>query len=230
MDDKQLNSLIESYYEMYTQPTEEQLDEGISFEVGSGDPNKARRQQKINKAADAGVPNAARKASGAVLPTMKLANSYEAEGEQIDEVAPLVVAGLAAAAAAPWAAKKFLKPKVDKALDNATKSNKIPLATGGTQADLRKARGLTNSYEPEDAYDIVLEYLMAEGYATTVENADQIMAVMAESKIKEIVEAKSKDDPCWKNYTQVGMKMKGGKEVPNCVPSKGVEKAKGYKK
>jgi hypothetical protein len=26
------------------------------------------------------------------------------------------------------------------------------------------------------------------------------------------------------------MKMKGGKEVPNCVPSKGVEKAKGYKK
>jgi len=24
--------------------------------------------------------------------------------------------------------------------------------------------------------------------------------------------------PCWDNYKQVGMKMKGGKEVPNCVP------------
>lgn len=40
----------------------------------------------------------------------------------------------------------------------------------------------------------------------------------------------SDSDPCWKGYTQVGMKMKNGKEVPNCVPSKGVTKAKGYKK
>jgi hypothetical protein len=27
-------------------------------------------------------------------------------------------------------------------------------------------------------------------------------------------------DPCWKNYKQVGMKKKGGKSVPNCVPKK----------
>ena len=26
------------------------------------------------------------------------------------------------------------------------------------------------------------------------------------------------DDPCWKGYKMVGMKKKGGKEVPNCVP------------
>jgi hypothetical protein len=38
------------------------------------------------------------------------------------------------------------------------------------------------------------------------------------------------ENPCWKGYTQVGMKKKNGKEVPNCVPSKGVPKAKGYKK
>jgi hypothetical protein len=38
------------------------------------------------------------------------------------------------------------------------------------------------------------------------------------------------ENPCWKGYTQVGMKIKNGKEVPNCVPSKGVPKAKGYKK
>ena len=25
-------------------------------------------------------------------------------------------------------------------------------------------------------------------------------------------------DPCWNGYKQVGMKMKGGKQVPNCVP------------
>lgn len=31
---------------------------------------------------------------------------------------------------------------------------------------------------------------------------------------------KRKDDPCWKNYKQVGNKTKNGKEVPNCVPVK----------
>ncbi len=40
----------------------------------------------------------------------------------------------------------------------------------------------------------------------------------------------TEEDPCWTGYTQVGMKKKNGKEVPNCVPSKGVPKAKGYKK
>ncbi len=26
------------------------------------------------------------------------------------------------------------------------------------------------------------------------------------------------NNPCWKGYEPVGMKEKGGKEVPNCVP------------
>ena len=25
-------------------------------------------------------------------------------------------------------------------------------------------------------------------------------------------------DPCWKDYEQIGIKMKNGKPVPNCVP------------
>lgn len=41
---------------------------------------------------------------------------------------------------------------------------------------------------------------------------------------------KEDKDPCWKGYTQVGMKDKNGRQVPNCVPSKGVPKSKGYKK
>ncbi|MBC7651182.1 MAG: hypothetical protein H7101_05485 [Deinococcales bacterium] len=28
------------------------------------------------------------------------------------------------------------------------------------------------------------------------------------------------DDPSWKGYEKVGMKEKGGKKVPNCVPEK----------
>jgi len=30
----------------------------------------------------------------------------------------------------------------------------------------------------------------------------------------------NEDGPCWKGYKQVGMKDKGGKQVPNCVPNK----------
>ena len=29
----------------------------------------------------------------------------------------------------------------------------------------------------------------------------------------------SEEAPCWKGYKQIGMKMKNGKEVPNCVPN-----------
>jgi hypothetical protein len=46
-----------------------------------------------------------------------------------------------------------------------------------------------------------------------------------ESIIRSIVE-KKKDDPCWDDYEQIGMKEKNGKEVPNCVPEEtvGLEK------
>ena len=30
-------------------------------------------------------------------------------------------------------------------------------------------------------------------------------------------------DPCWKGYEMIGKKMKGGREVPNCVPKEEVE-------
>jgi len=36
-----------------------------------------------------------------------------------------------------------------------------------------------------------------------------------ESSIKSIKE----ESPCWKGYKQIGMKDKGGKQVPNCVPA-----------
>lgn len=55
-------------------------------------------------------------------------------------------------------------------------------------------------------------------------------ADMVKAARKHFEEFVAEEDPCWKGYTQVGMKKKGGREVPNCVPSKGVPKAKGYKK
>ncbi len=35
-----------------------------------------------------------------------------------------------------------------------------------------------------------------------------------------VSDEKDMKDPCWKGYEQIGMKDKGGKEVPNCVPKK----------
>ena len=31
---------------------------------------------------------------------------------------------------------------------------------------------------------------------------------------------KRKKNPCWKGYEMIGMKKKGGRKVPNCVPRK----------
>jgi hypothetical protein len=36
--------------------------------------------------------------------------------------------------------------------------------------------------------------------------------------------SKSKDDPCWEGYEKIGMKMKNGRLVPNCVPKKKAKK------
>jgi hypothetical protein len=41
----------------------------------------------------------------------------------------------------------------------------------------------------------------------------------------EIVDESIKEAaPCWKGYKQVGMKDKGGRQVPNCVPNESVVK------
>jgi len=37
---------------------------------------------------------------------------------------------------------------------------------------------------------------------------------------------KNKKGPCWSGYEMIGMKKKGGKNVPNCVPMKGKKKKK----
>jgi hypothetical protein len=42
-----------------------------------------------------------------------------------------------------------------------------------------------------------------------------VREIMREKVISEMNEA---ENPCWRGYEQIGMKMKDGKEVPNCVP------------
>lgn len=49
----------------------------------------------------------------------------------------------------------------------------------------------------------------------------------AQKTAAKVAEAKKDGDPCWTGYEQVGMKKKGGKEVPNCVPKKKVDEDRG---
>ena len=44
------------------------------------------------------------------------------------------------------------------------------------------------------------------------------MAIKKAMKKEEVVVEGGKGDPCWDSHKQVGMKKKGGKMVPNCVP------------
>ena len=71
----------------------------------------------------------------------------------------------------------------------------------------------------------------AKGAGEGVKTAGKVAKVAYKVATKEEVELEEKKksgDPCWVGYKQVGMKKKGGKMVPNCVPEE-TEVEEGYK-
>jgi hypothetical protein len=60
-------------------------------------------------------------------------------------------------------------------------------------------------------------------------NKEEAFKKLKEKKLKEKPEEKepeeasekAESDPCWDSHKMIGMKDKGGKKVPNCVPKKG---------
>ena len=89
---------------------------------------------------------------------------------------------------------------------------------------LERAIAMIRSYIGKD-YEKQLPAWVQAKITIATDYADTVGTYLL-SKNEKVTEAK---DPCWTGYTQVGMKDKGGRQVPNCVPSKGVPKAKGYK-
>ena len=77
--------------------------------------------------------------------------------------------------------KNFIRP-TEKAVNRS-----LLAATNARSAEKRR---LMNSYNP-DLFDVILEYLITEGYADTNENALVIMANMSEEWRESIVEGKS---------------------------------------
>jgi hypothetical protein len=96
------------------------------------------------------------------------------------------------------------KMKEDVEIDETVRRSDIP-------ASVRKARGdapLTPAEVKAPAKDSI--------------SASANLAKARNEEVEEIEEVKKPTgqlkDACWKGYTAVGMKMKGGRKVPNCVP------------
>lgn len=75
-----------------------------------------------------------------------------------------------------------------------------------------------------------MESIMKEGVdEIDIEMKSDSTDLDEEKKSKDVKEPTGKlKDACWSGYTAVGMKMKNGKQVPNCVPQKNEENIKEY--
>lgn len=86
-------------------------------------------------------------------------------------------------------------------------------------ADLIKEYGIHNVEEA--AQDVALgvgdvEEIGSSDVSNWVKNVKELL----HRHYSNLEENKKNTDPCWSNYRQIGMKMKNGKKVPNCVPKK----------
>jgi hypothetical protein len=70
-----------------------------------------------------------------------------------------------------------------------------------------------------DARDgVMCKYPEEAGYVAGFGDGSKADRDPSEGTMDPFVGSKDEDDPCWEDYEQFGMKMKDGKEVPNCVP------------
>jgi hypothetical protein len=76
--------------------------------------------------------------------------------------------------------------------------------------DLKTSKRLPNDKKENIKKSIVINQGLINYYKENLKNLKN-----NESLVKE-------DGPCWKGYKQVGMKDKGGRQVPNCVPNESV--------
>jgi hypothetical protein len=69
-----------------------------------------------------------------------------------------------------------------------------------------------------------MKYKNLQGVVDELRNAVKAHGKQADVVEKHIDKMKDspmkKKGPCWKGYEMIGMKKKGGRTVPNCVPKK----------
>ena len=135
---------------------------------------------------------------------------------------------------APYLAQDELKQKVKDLEDYEEKyldiSDLIPTQTNLDPNKFKDARSITKPvivYKDADGYKLVDGHhrcaskaiaghtqIMAKVYGGSMTAAAWFTSTLISSDDMEL----ATDDPCWEGYRQIGMKMKDGKKVPNCVP------------
>jgi hypothetical protein len=225
MDIKELRGLMEAYSEVYT--PQEEVQEGIkkiyhkvaakhherqadkAFEKGDSEKFERHNTRSMVHRLDAGekikqVKNPEKfREYEKNLRTKKEEFEIE-EVEQIDEISAglagkVVNARIAATGAASDRAYKHRNPEAMRAAETAAgkEGRARKLAAG-----VRKRRAAN---EEVDIFDIVLEFLQAEGYAETLEEAEWIMANELDSEdIEEILEAEGSYGQTPKARTAMG--------------------------
>ena len=101
--------------------------------------------------------------------------------------------------------KNFIRP-TEKAVNRS-----LLAATNARHAEKTRLMNPQESYNP-DLFDVILEYLISEGYADTNENALVIMANMSEDWRQSIVEGKSDQPLEYMHRFSRGVKQKKGEK------------------
>lgn len=120
----------------------------------------------------------------ATIRKQAMEDSFEPDGEQLDEIAPLVAAGVAAGGAALGAmALNKAKNKVNSAIDSARKTSPI----GGDRYS-KQLQQLRQSFDYDDAYAYIIEMLVAADYAEDYEAAEVMFEHISDEFTSAILE------------------------------------------
>lgn len=84
-------------------------------------------------------------------------------------------------------------------------------------AAVAAAYGISNAAKSLEQSENKFKQLAAKAIKTVDREVIHKMAIKLHD-LSHKTTAVAEDDPCWKGYKQYGMKDKGGKQVPNCVP------------
>jgi hypothetical protein len=167
------------------------------------------------------------KVAGKVVKTAK-AGYDEGRGKSTPAAKPAAKPSANKPAAKPVAKTATAKKKAGGNLDNLL--NQIRNEAKMTSAEKAKESSLKDKYDPSGMKaSMKKQYGSEKGenvyFATIRKKAMQSAGYEPEG---DLLDEAGKlqgggKDPCWKGYEMVGMKKKGGREVPNCVPKEEYE-------
>jgi len=169
--------------------------------------SKAATPPPAAKVTPAATPSVGRKASGLSLGSSQFKPATTSQAT-------------AAAPSTSSAASGSVVPASNKIAATKQQPAVAPSGSASGGAPVRK-EPLWNSYQYEDAFDIVVEYLIDNGHAETIEEAIYIMANMSEEWRESIVEAgrmhsASDQQASWHSQnTSNNSKQKSDKEIEN---------------